>query len=199
MKDKVLLTALLSMVLAGCTLRGKPKAVVPPIAPKPAATPAPAPAPPPPLSIPQTHVELPKPQPVDPAALVVDITPREPEPEPQTAVPTRSRRTTPASTPTPPAATPPPEAPRETFREMVSPSESKRLMDQALNRRREANQILDQLSKRSTLTPAQKNVISTIRNFLTLSDEAEKHNDPRQADSFAERAQILAKELQREQ
>jgi hypothetical protein len=186
MKDKVLLTALLSMVLAGCTLRGKPKAVVPPIAPKPAATPAPAPAPPPPLSIPQTHVELPKPQPVDPAALVVDITPREPEPEPQTAVPTRSRRTTPASTPTPPAATPPPEAPRETFREMVSPSESKRLMDQALNRRREANQILDQLSKRSTLTPAQKNVISTIRNFLTLSDEAEKHNDPRQADSFAE-------------
>jgi hypothetical protein len=199
MKDKVLLTALLSMVLAGCTLRGKPKAVVPPIAPKPAATPAPAPAPPPPLSIPQTHVELPKPQPVDPAALVVDITPREPEPEPQTAVPTRSRRTTPASTPTPPAATPPPEAPRETFREMVSPSESKRLMDQALNRRREANQILDQLSKRSTLTPAQKNVISTIRNFLTLSDEAEKHNDPRQADSFAERAQILAKELQSEQ
>ena len=41
--------------------------------------------------------------------------------------------------------------------------------------------------------------MSTIRNFLGLSDEAEKHNDPRQADSFAERAQILAKELQSEQ
>ena len=69
-------------------------------------------------------------------------------------------------------------------------------MDQAQTRRREVNQILDQLGKRSTLTPAQKNVMATIRNFLALSDEAEKHNDPRQADSFAERAQILAKELQ---
>ena len=82
---------------------------------------------------------------------------------------------------------------------MVSPAEAKRLLDQAANRRREVNQILEQLSKRSTLTHAQKNVMATIRNFLALSDEAEKHSDPRQADSFAERAQILAKELQSEQ
>jgi hypothetical protein len=198
MKDKVLLTAVLSVVLAGCTLRGKPKAALPPAAPKPAASPAPAPAPPPPLSIPQTHVELPKPQPVDPAALVVDTTAREPEPEPQPTPPARLKRTTPAATPTPPAAAPP-EPPRETFREMVSPNEAKRLTDQAQNRRREVTQILDQLGKRSTLTSAQKNVMATIRSFLVLSDEAEKHNDPRQADSFAERAQILAKELQSEQ
>jgi hypothetical protein len=198
MKAKVLLTALLSMVLAGCTLRGKPKAVLPPAAPQPAAIPAPPPTPPPPLSIPQTRVELPKPQPVDPAALVVETTPREPEPEPQPTTPTRSRRTTPAATP-PPVAAPAPEPPRETFREMVSPTEAKRLLDQAQGRRREVAQILDQLGKRSTLTPAQRNVMSTIKNFLVLSDEAEKHNDPRQADSFAERAQILAKELQSEQ
>jgi len=82
---------------------------------------------------------------------------------------------------------------------MVSPAEEKRLLDQAANRRREANQILEQLSKRSTLTPAQKNVMATIRNFVLLSEEAAKHSDPRQADSFAERAQILAKELQSEQ
>jgi hypothetical protein len=198
MKAKVLLTALLSIVLAGCTLRGKPKAVLPPAAPKPAATPAPPPAPPPPLSIPQTRVELPKAQPVDPAALVVETTPREPEPEPQPTAPSRTRRTAPAATP-PPAAAPPPEAPRETFREMVPPTEAKRLLDQAIVRRREVAQILDQLNKRSTLTPAQRNVMATIKNFLVLSDDAEKHNDPRQADSFAERAQILAKELQSEQ
>ena len=198
MKAKVLLTALLTMVLAGCTLRGKPKAVLPPPAPKPAVTAAPPPAPPPPLSIPQTRVELPKPQPVDPAALVVETTTREPEPEPQPAAPSRSRRPAPAATP-PPVAAPAPEPPRETFREMVSPAEEKRLLDQAANRRREANQILDQLSKRSTLTPAQKNVMATIRNFVLLSEEAAKHGDPRQADSFAERAQILAKELQSEQ
>jgi hypothetical protein len=134
---------------------------------------------------------------VDPAALVVETTTREPEPEPQPTAPSRTRRAAPAAAP-PPAASPPPEAPRETFREMVSPAEEKRLLDQAANRRREANQILDQLSKRST-TPAQKNVMATIRNFVLLSEEAAKHGDPRQADSFAERAQILAKELQSEQ
>ena len=41
--------------------------------------------------------------------------------------------------------------------------------------------------------------MATIKNFLVLSDEAEKHSDPRQADSFADRPQILAKELQSEQ
>ena len=199
MKAKALLTALLSIVLASCTLRGKPKAVLPPPAPAPVVAPAPAPAPPSPLSIPQTQVELPAPQPVDPAALVVETAPPVPEPEPQPAAPTRSRRTTPAVSPAPSAATPPPEQPRETFREVVSPAEAKRLTDQAQNRKREVLQILDQLSKRSTLTQAQKNVMATIRNFLSLSDEAEKHTDPRQADSFAERAQILAKELQSEQ
>jgi len=39
-------------------------------------------------------------------------------------------------------------------------------------------------------------VAATIRSFLALSEEAEKHNDMRQADALAERAQILAKELQ---
>ena len=87
--------------------------------------------------------------------------------------PSRSRRTTPAATP-PPAAAPPPEPPRETFREMVSPAEAKRLLDQAANRRREANQILDQLSKRSTLTPAQRNVMATIRNFLAAFRRSRK-------------------------
>src|ERR1019366_1289973 len=69
MKATALLTALLSILLAGCELRGKPaKSAVPPAAPKPVASAAPAPAPLPALSIPQTRVELPKPQPVDPAA-----------------------------------------------------------------------------------------------------------------------------------
>jgi hypothetical protein len=126
-----------------------------------------------------------------------------PEPDPPPAVaPARPRRTSPAaSQPASPAAaapaaaaTPPPET-RETFQEIVSPAELKRLQDQALARRREANQILDQLSRRQ-LTGAEQGVAATIRNFLALSEEAEKHNDPRQANALAERAQILAKELQ---
>ena len=198
MKATALLTVLACILLAGCSLRGTPaKSAVPPAAPKPVAAPAPAP-PPTALSIPQTRVELPKPQPVDPAALDTEPAPPElPEP-PQAAAPARPRRPSPVATqpasPAAPAAAPPPE-PRETFQEIVSPVELKRLQDQALARRREANQILEQLSRRQ-LTGAGQNMVATIRNFLALSEDAEKHNDPRQADALAERAQILAKELQ---
>jgi hypothetical protein len=202
MQAKALLTVVAGIVLAGCSLRGKPaKSAVVPAAPKPVVAPAPA-APPPALSIPQTRVELPKPQPVDPSALITEPRPPElPEPPPA-AAPARPRRTSPAaSQPANPAAaapaaaaTPPPET-RETFQEIVSPAELKRLQDQGLARRREANQILDQLGRRQ-LTGAEQKVAATIRNFLALSEEAEKHNDPRQANSLAERAQILAKELQ---
>src|ERR1035438_6986468 len=197
MKATALLTALLSILLAGCELRGKPaKSAAPAPPPKPVASAAPAPAPPPALSIPQTRVELPKPQPVDPAALETEATP--PEPLPAVAAPARSRRATPAASQpapaSPPAATPPPE-PRETVQEIVSPAEVKRLQDQAQARRNEVKQILDRLGRRQ-LTGTQRNVVATIRNFLTLSGEAEKHNDMRQADALAERAQILAKELQ---
>ena len=202
MKTKALLTVVAVILLAGCSLRGKPaKTVVVPAAPKPVVAPAPVAPPPAALSIPQTRVELPKPQPVDPAALATE--PRPPElPEPPPAVaPARPRRTSPAASQpaspaaaTPPAATPPPET-RETFQEIVSPAELKRLQDQAVARRREANQILDQLGRRQ-LTAAEQGVVATIRNFLALSKEAEDHSDPRQANALAERAQILAKELQ---
>jgi hypothetical protein len=142
-------------------------------------------------------VELPKPQPVDPAALATEPTPPEPPEPPPAPAPARPRRASPAASQPAspaPAATPPPE-PRETFQEIVSPAELKRLQDRAAANRREANQILDQLGRRQ-LTGAQQHAAATIRSFLGLSEEAEKHNDPRQADALAERAQILAKELQ---
>jgi hypothetical protein len=197
MKAKALLTVVAGILLAGCSLRGKPaKSAIAPAAPKPVVTPAPVP-PQPALSMPQTRVELPKPQPVDPAALATEpAPPQPPEPPPATA-PARPRRANPATSQPagPAAATTPPREPRETFQEIVSPAELKRLQDRALARRREANRILDLLGRRQ-LTGAEQNVAATVRNFLALSEEAEKHNDPRQADALAERAQILAKELQ---
>ena len=196
MKNQALVTALFGILLAGCSLRGHPaKSAAVPAAPKPVVNPAPPP-PPPVLSTPQTRVQLPKPQPLDPAAFATETTTPEPEPEPEPAAvpPARSRRTLPAPVQpaTPPAATP--AEPRETVQEIVAESESKRLREQAQSRRREANQILEQLGKH--LTSAQQNVATTIRSFVALSEEAEKHDDPRQADALAERAQILAKELQ---
>jgi hypothetical protein len=197
MRIKVLLTALLAIVLAGCDLRGKPR-VVTPVAPKPVAPAATAPpAPAPPLSIPQTNIVLPKEQPFDDAALVTEPPSPSPELAPAAAgPPQRQRNRPPSTTPAapPPAAAPPvtPE-PRETVQEIVSPPEMKRLQEHAQARRGEAKQILDRLKRR---TPAQQNVAASIRSFLALSEQAENYNDMRQADALAERAWILAKELE---
>jgi hypothetical protein len=194
MKVTALLTALFSVVLAGCALQGKAAktAVTPAVAPKPVATPAPAAPPAAPLSTPQTQVTLPAPQPWDPAALETETTP--PEPLPAAAPPAPARR---PSGPAvgPPVAAPPAPEPRETVQELVSPTESRRLQDRAVARRVEVKQILEQLGRRQ-MSGTQQNVMATIKSFLTLSEEAEKHNDMRQADALAERAQILAKELQ---
>ena len=193
MKAKALLTAVLAVALAGCVLRGKPaKTAAVPATPKPAATPAPATPPPAPLSIPQTHVTLPAPQPLDSAAFDVEPIP---EPQPLIPAPPRSRRASPPASTPPAVATPALEPPRETVQEIVPAAELKRLKEQAQGRRQEVNKILAQVG-RHKMTAARQNAIATIRSFLTLSEEAENHNDMRQADGFAERAQILARELQ---
>lgn len=199
-----------AILTAGCALSGKaPKqAIATPAAPKPVAA-APAP-PPPPLSIPQTQVELPKPQPLDPAALVTEPAPpaeAPPEtPAPRTQAPGRRTpaqpregttgnppaTTTPATT-LPPAVTPP-EATGPTIQEIIAPEETKRLRDLAASRRREAQQILDQVSQRQ-LSPAKREVIPTISSYIASSLEADKRGDVKTADALAERAQILAKDL----
>jgi hypothetical protein len=199
MKINVLLTALLVIVLAGCELRGKPKVATPP-APSPVAAPAPKPPPPPvPLSIPQTNVALPKEQPLDDAALEITPSTAAAEPTPVAAGPPQRQRNRPPVGSTAPAA-PPPSAPavtpepRETVQEIVPPPENKRLQERAQAHRTEANQILQRLGRR--LNNAQQGVVASIKSFVALSEQAEKYNDMRQADALAERAQILAKELQ---
>ena len=81
------------------------------------------------------------------------------------------------------------------MQEIVPAAELKRLKEQAQSRRQEVSKILAQVGRRK-MTTARQNTIDTIKSFLTLSEEAESHNDMRQADGFAERAEILAKELQ---
>ena len=196
MRSTLLLTAILSLAMAGCAARAAKvtKATVT----------SPAPSPPPALSTPQTRVELPEAQPVDPAALLTET------PPPPAAVPaTPAAPARPANPPrprpqpvreTPPAAQPqlagpPAETPRPAIQELISPAEAKRLQESAQARRAEASRILPSLARRR-LTRPQQEVAASIRNFLALSEDAEKHTDPRQADALAERAQILAKELQ---
>lgn len=197
MRRSVILILGVLLALASCVKPGtKAAAPVTPAAPKPVA--APAPPPPQPLSTPQTRVELPELQPVDPAAQATESTTQDAPPVARPPTPARRQAVPAVTTPPatqPPAATPPAESPRIAIQEVISAPEFKRLQDQVQGRRREVNKILDQLDI-SKLAPPQRTIVTSIRSFLTLSDEAEHRNDIRQADALAERAQILARDLQ---
>jgi hypothetical protein len=193
-RTEAILVGCLAISLAGCALRGAPKTAnaIPPV-PKPAV--APPPAPPQPLSIPQTNVALPEPQPLEPAAL--ETSP--PEPPPETAAPRPKPNSNRATLPTPPKPEAgPPQAepePRPAIQAIVPAAEQKRLHDSLERRRTEVNQILKQASSHRQ-TPLQRSVVRMIGSFMELAAEAEKQGDLKQADGSAERAQILAKELQ---
>ena len=202
---ELILAAWMAMSLAGCVLRGKQtqKVSAPPPTPVPAAKPASAP-PPQPLSIPQTQAQLPAPQPIAPGALAT-TTPAEPPAETQPAQRAPRRPTRPVAGPPrpeiPPAQvqTPPVpatgEAERPPVQEIVPAGESNRLRESAEARKQEIRKTLDQAQSRS-LSRDQRAVISRIQTFLQQSDDAQKKGDMRLADALAQRAQVLARELQ---
>lgn len=189
----------LALMSAGCVLSGKnaKTAAATPAAVNPSAAPALA-SPPQPLSIPQTQVELPRPQAVDPAALSPETPPpvEATAPAPVQRPPSRPRpqpRVEPP--PAQPAALPPAAEPAQPqIQEIVPPAEAHRLQEQAQARRRDVEQILDQLRRRR-LTSTQRNVITNINAFLLSSLDAEKRGDMKLADALADRAQVLAKDL----
>jgi hypothetical protein len=187
-----LIAAAAALFMAGCAARAKTASATP-AAVKPAA-PA-APAAPVVLSTPQTTAELPKPQPIDTAAWETvppppaDTSAAKPPvvPPPKTPRPTRID-----AAPPPPVA--PAEPPRPEFQEVISATDLKRLQESVANRKREVSNILEQVQKRR-LTTAQRIVRDDIRGLLKLSEDYEKRNELPQADSMAERAQILARQL----
>jgi hypothetical protein len=80
--------------------------------------------------------------------------------------------------------------------ESVAPEESKRLQDTAEGWRREAEKIADAAEARRQLSRTQRNFIARVRSFVRLSSDADKRGDMRQAYELANRALVLAKELQ---
>jgi hypothetical protein len=88
--------------------------------------------------------------------------------------------------------TPEPAAPQ--IQEIVAPAEANRLRDQAQNRRRDVQQILDKVQARP-LNPTQSGVVTNIKSLLAASIDAEKRTDMKSADALADRAQILARDL----
>jgi len=197
-RAQVLLVAVLTIPLAGCVLGGKPKTVAAaPAAPKPIVPPTP----PEPLSIPQTQVELPAPQTLDPGALTT--TPQEePPPQAQTKPATQTPRprapapprATDTQPPVPePAAEQPTEPARAPIHEIMPDAEKNRLRDEAHGHQEETRKLLREAKPK---TANQKRAKDEINLFLKQSEEAENAGDMRMADQLAERAHILAKELE---
>src|SRR5579885_1234331 len=209
----ILAVAGLLISMAGCSLRGTPKTVATPPPPKPVSVVKPQPPPPEipsePLSVPQTRVSLPSPQAIDPAALAVSP---EPAPVPRPArTRTRSLRSpSPMVGPVPPPAaaaaqspapdstaaqTPTPSDERPRIQPIVPAEEVHRIQETIEARKREVNERLAQ-ARRRQLSGAEQNVVSRVRSFLNLSDEAARRGDMTQADALSERAVVLARELQ---
>ena len=200
---KVLLVGVMSLSLAGCVLSGKQKAsVVTPTPPQPT-----APAPPPePLSIPQTTVDLPTPQPVEPDALntVEPTHPTTPAQSKQQPPKAQGRATGASSVPaplaplpkapeTPAAPEPTPEPARAPLQELLPAEEQNRLRDSAHINQAEARKVvLTAVPKNSN----QRRTKAEIEQFIKQSEQAEGAGDWRLANQFAERANLLAKELQ---
>jgi hypothetical protein len=197
-RAQVLLVAVLAIPLAGCVLGDKPKTVAAASAPPKPAVP---PAPPEPLSIPQTQVELPAPQTLDPGALTT--TPQEePPPQAQTKPATQTPRprapapprATDTQPPVPePAAEQPTEPARAPIHEIMPDAEKNRLRDEAHGHQEETRKLLREAKPK---TANQKRAKDEINLFLKQSEEAENAGDMRMAESLAERAHILAKELE---
>jgi hypothetical protein len=189
----------LAVLLAGCFLQGKqPVARTTPAAPAPAAKSA---APSQPLSAPQTQVELPPPQPVSDAALAAGEASQE---APEPATPPRPVRRNPGppainparpETPAPPAATEEPA--RAPIQEVLSADESKRLQDSAAQCKREIRRLVEQARLRR-LNNHELSAVARIEGMVKLSDDAEAKGDMREADALAERALVLAKDLDSE-
>jgi hypothetical protein len=207
-------STILSLGLTGCLLSKKQQAKIvtpPPPAPKPA-EPAVRPEP---LSIPQTQTQLPPPQPITPEALATVQSPPQ-TPEAQTTPATNSRplrRTGPVAGPKPesavgpavagqsataqaaPPTTPTPDTePRAIVQEIIPPAELKQLQESVAARKQEIRKVLDAVQSRQ-LTHDQRASVLRIQSFLQQSEDAEKKNDWRQANTLSERAQVLAKEL----
>jgi hypothetical protein len=194
-RASIILVAALAIPLGGCILAGKPKATPPAPAPVKPAAPAPAPEP---LSTPQTDVHLPPFQQVDPDALVPAPAAAPPPPEPtKPPAPLRQRQATTApAKPVEPPATPPPEpAPRAPIQEILPADVLKQFQASAKNHRSETGKLLAQAHRRG-LNPNEERVETDINQYLKQSQQAEDNKDMRAADEFAEKAYILAKELQ---
>lgn len=155
-----------------------------------------------PLSIPQTHVRLPKAQSIDPEALATQPVIL-PDPPPVNPSVPRTRRTPAAAQvkpETPPEATAdvahPVETPRPRIEPLLPADERRQLIEETDKRLRQAEEMVDRLSARA-LNNDQRSAVERIRSFTKQSRQALNRSETQQAVELADRALLLAQELER--
>lgn len=175
------LALLLMLSSTGCTWFGrKPKVAATPPQPHPVVTAPPVTTPEPePAQQPQVQPEPPQQVPT-PA-------PAQPQPAP---VPPKPKPVVP--TPKPPAPAPAPAPP--SFGQILSPQQQTELRNSYQQNAQFARQVLGQVKGRA-LSREQAETANRIRSFLSQADEAQA-KDPATAAQLAQRAQILARDLQ---
>jgi hypothetical protein len=200
-RREAILAALLALPLTGCVLRGKQPVARATTPPKPVLPPPPAP-PSKPLSTPQTDVQLPAYQPLTPEAIASTFPPEEPPPSPPPPKAAPRSRTQVSTTPKPVEVTPqgpaipqPAEPGPPRIQDELSSDEINRLREEADNTKREVKQRIDSLPTHR-LNRQQNILVKRIRTFIDQSADAQKRGDMRQAAELAQRALVLAKELQ---
>lgn len=175
------LALLLMLSSTGCTWFGrKPKVAATPPQPHPVVTAPPVTTPEPePAQQPQVQPEPPQQVPT-PA-------PAQPQPAP---VPPKPKPV--VQTPKPPAPAPAPAPP--SFGQILSPQQQTELRNSYQQNAQFARQVLGQVKGRA-LSREQAETANRIRSFLSQADEAQA-KDPATAAQLAQRAQILARDLQ---
>ena len=114
--------------------------------------------------------------------------PAQPKPAPAPA------RRTPGPQPKP--ADPPPSEPSRPPIQEILPADVQKQFQASAQKHKADTRALVVEAQRRHLTANERRVLVDIDQFARLSDQAEKSGDTRSADQLAERAHILAKELQ---
>lgn len=175
------LALLLMLSSTGCTWFGrKPKVAATPPQPHPVVTA-------PPVTTPEPEPAQPPQVQPEPAQQVPTPAPAQPQPAP---VPPKPKPV--VQTPKPPAPAPAPAPP--SFGQILSPQQQTELRNSYQQNAQFARQVLGQVKGRA-LSREQAETANRIRSFLSQADEAQA-KDPATAAQLAQRAQILARDLQ---
>jgi hypothetical protein len=139
---------------------------------------------------------LPADQPLNPAALKEAEPQVHPKPAPVTPPPAKPKPPAGPAKPAETVADPPAPEPRSPIREILPADVQKQFHDSAERHKAEVRNLLAAAGRRGGLNANENSTIEKIKQLVKQCDQFEKSGDMRSADEYAEKAHLLAKDLQ---